>query len=124
MTVLHRAPKILREAESHLANCDAGPPDLLKDLRALARYFEGKRLLTSTQAAELLGVSSPNTIKNWLEGGHFPGAYQTKGGHWRFPLQEILDVKRELQASQNRNQKGELQIPLLEDGEDEAFPVF
>lgn len=35
--------------------------------------------LTSKQAATLLGVSSANTVKNWLEGGWFPGAFQTAG---------------------------------------------
>lgn len=63
-----------------------GQMALAEKLRAaLAAEKPSSHLLTSSEAAELLGVSSTNTIKNWLNGGSFPGAFQTPGGHWRFP---------------------------------------
>lgn len=67
-------------------------------------------LLTSAEAAKLLGLASPNTIENWLAGGHFPGAYQTRGGHWRFPRAEVEAVKRRMEALRERNRKGDLAV--------------
>jgi len=67
--------------------------------------------LTSTQAARVLGVSSPTTVKNWLEGGRFPGALRTPGGHWRFPLSEVLAVR----DAMARRQHGDLTPPEVDD---------
>ncbi|MFM8258855.1 MAG: helix-turn-helix domain-containing protein [Vulcanococcus sp.] len=64
--------------------------------------------LTSQQAATLLGVSSANTVKNWLEGGWFPGAFQTAGGHWRFPLDDVEAVRSRLQGLRDRNSSKDL----------------
>ncbi len=93
----------------------AGRPDLIEQLAALLP----KATLTSTEAAELLGLSSPNTVKNWLAGGHFPGAYQTRGGHWRFPRAEVEAVKQRMVDLRERNHRGDLALP---DTDDEATP--
>jgi excisionase family DNA binding protein len=65
-------------------------------------------MLTSKQAASLLGVASANTVKNWLEGGYFPGAFQTPGGHWRFPREEVEGVKLRLEELGERNRRRDL----------------
>lgn len=85
-------------------------------LRALEGCQAGvPEVLTSRQAADMLGVSSINTVKNWLEGGFFPGAYQTPGGHWRFPKAEVLEAKRRMEALRARNQRGDLALPAEDD---------
>jgi excisionase family DNA binding protein len=73
--------------------------------------------LTSKQAASLLGVASANTVKNWLEGGHFPGAFQTPGGHWRFPRGEVEATKLRMEELRERNRRGDL-IPV--DGDEDS----
>jgi excisionase family DNA binding protein len=64
--------------------------------------------LTTTQVAKILGVSSVNTIKNWLEGGAFPGAYKTPGGHWRFPRHEVQAVSRRMKEIQSSKTTGDI----------------
>lgn len=74
-------------------------------------------MLTSTEVAKMLGVSSPNTVKNWLEGGAFPGATKTLGGHWRFPLKDVEAVKARMEWVREKNARGDLAIPAdLDDG--------
>ena len=85
-------------------------------LRALEGCQAGvPEVLTSRQAADLLGVSSTNTVKNWLEGGYFPGAYRTPGGHWRFPRAEVLETKRRMEALHAKNQRGDFALPDEDD---------
>lgn len=83
---------------------EAGRSDLVDRLVAIATAAP----LTSKQAATLLGVSSANTVKNWLEGGWFPGAYQTAGGHWRFPLEDVEAVRSRLEDLRDRNSRRDL----------------
>jgi excisionase family DNA binding protein len=83
---------------------DAGRIDLVERLMATAQADA----LTSKQAASLLGVASANTVKNWLEGGHFPGAFKTPGGHWRFPRGEVEATKLRMEALRERNRRGDL----------------
>ncbi|GAA0293155.1 excisionase family DNA binding protein [Gracilibacillus halotolerans] len=45
---------------------------------------ENEEFLTSTEAAEIIGVSD-QTIRRWCEKGKYPDAFQTEGGHWRIP---------------------------------------
>ena len=61
--------------------------------------------LTSKQTATLLGVASANTVKNWLEGGWFAGAFQAPGGHWRFPLAGVEAVRLRLAGLRDRNSR-------------------
>ena len=81
--------------------------------------LDPKETLTSSEAARLLGLSSPNTVKNWLAGGYFPGAFQTAGGHWRFPCQEVEAVKRRMEELRDRNRRGDLAPP---DSDDDSSP--
>ncbi len=71
--------------------------------------------LSSGQAAQLLGVSSPNTVKNWLNGGYFPGAFQTVGGHWRFPRHEVQEVKSRMEKLGRQNRQRDLMPPDADD---------
>lgn len=77
-------------------------------------------IITSTEAASLLGVASANTVKNWLEGGYFPGAFQTPGGHWRFPREEVEAAKARMEELRVRNRAGDL-MPVGGD-EDSVYP--
>ena len=97
----------------------SGRADLVKRLRA---NRQKTRDLTSKQAAELLGVSSANTVKNWLKGGHFPGAYKTQGGHWRFPEAGVLATRAAMEALREKNRTGDLAPSDSED--DEAIPLL
>ena len=78
--------------------------------------------LTSKQAATLLGVSSANTVKNWLEGGWFLGAFQTAGGHWRFPLEDVEAVRSRLESLRDRNNRRDL-TPVDCDDESADLPL-
>ena len=101
--------------------------DLMSALLASGREDLVRRLephrpreaLTSGQAAALLGVSSANTVKNWLKGGHFPGAFQTAGGHWRFLRDEVEAVRSRMEALREKNRRGDLTPP---DASDESPP--
>ena len=86
---------------------EAGRSDLVERLVASTQAD----LLSSTQAASLPGVASANTVKNWLEGGHSPGAFQTPGGHWRFPREEVETVKLRMEELRERNRSRDL-IPV------------
>ncbi len=92
----------------------AGRSDLATRLE---QELRAKDTLTSKQAAELLGVSSANTVKNWLKGGHFPGAFRTQGGHWRFLRSDVLAVRERMTELRERNQRQDLAPPDTEDRE-------
>lgn len=94
----------------------AGRGDLVKRLE---RELRAKETLTSTQAADVLGVSSANTVKNWLKGGHFPGAFKTSGGHWRFLRSEVLAVRERMADLRLRNERRDLVPPDSDGGEAE-----
>ena len=108
------SPALLKDVTAALR--DAGRSDLVARLEASAKADT----LTSTQAAALLGVTSANTVKNWLEGGYFPGAFQTPGGHWRFPREEVETVKMRMEDLRGRNRHGDL-MPVSGD-EDSVRP--
>lgn len=95
-----------------------GRQDLIEQFSA----FEPKEFLTSTEAASLLGLSSPNTVKNWLAGGRFPGAYQTAGGHWRFPRHEVEAALRRMEALRDRNRRGDIAPP--DEDDDGPLPLL
>ena len=96
------SPALLSDVTAVLRQ--AGRSDLVDRLVASATAAP----LTSKQAATMLGVSSANTVKNWLEGGWFPGAYQTAGGHWRFPLDDVEAVRSRLESLRDRNNRRDL----------------
>jgi excisionase family DNA binding protein len=95
----------------------AGRTDLVEQLQA---YRPAIEVLTSSQAAALLGVSSPNTVKNWLKGGYFPGAFQTAGGHWRFPRADVESARAQLDEIRDRNRRKDHTPPDL--GDDDSSP--
>jgi excisionase family DNA binding protein len=96
------SPALLNDVTAALR--EAGRSDLVERLAASAQ----SDTLTSTEAAALLGVASANTVKNWLEGGYFPGAFQTPGGHWRFPRDEVEAVKMRIEELRDRNRNRDL----------------
>lgn len=110
------APKTLRKA-SAASNDEA----LAGELDRLATALETTKTLTVSEAAEMLGVSSPNTVKNWLKVGSFPGAFKTPGGHFRFPLDEVLAVKAEMERIRDLNKSGTLAVP--DAGDEPEFPL-
>ncbi len=106
------------EVTSTLAS--AGREDLVMRLE---EAFRAEETLTSKQAADLLGVSSANTVKNWLKGGHFPGAFRTRGGHWRFLRSEVLAVRSRMNELRKNNRRRELAPPDAE-GDEDAPPLL
>jgi excisionase family DNA binding protein len=52
----------------------------------------GRRTLTTSEAAALLGVSVP-TVRAWADSGRVP-CHRTAGGHRRFELEELSDWLR------------------------------
>ena len=77
-----------------------------------SNHLVAKEDLFDTQAAaSYLGVTHQDTIRNWLEGGSFPGAFQSRG-QWFFPAVELNKVKRRLDAVRNSNSRGELPQPV------------
>ena len=61
------------------------------------------KILTSMQAAKILGITSTATIENWLHGGYFPGASRIKEDQWSFKLSEVLAVKEALAEEARKN---------------------
>ena len=94
---------LVQEVISALAR--AGRDDLVARLEKHGRHEE---TLTSGQAAALLGVSSANTVKNWLASGQFPGAFKTAGGHWRFLRSEVEAVKERMEELREKNTREDL----------------
>lgn len=88
-----------------------GYEDLLADLeqaglpRALEFLTNGTMFVG--EAARTLGVVE-NTVKNWIKAGVFPGAYQTKGGHWRLPAQRVLELRDAALAAEEMNRTGKI----------------
>ena len=79
------------------------------------RPLIGRTTITIKEAANLLEVASPDTVKNWLEGGCFPGAYKMPGGHWRFPRHEVLAMKEHMAEVHRRNDRNDMTPPECDD---------
>ena len=94
----------------------AGRRDLVGRLEA----HRPRAALTSGEAATLLGLSSANTVKNWLEAGHFPGAFKTAGGHWRFHQDDVEAMKARMDSLRDRNRRRDLTPP--DSGDDDRPP--
>ena len=107
--------RTLREVLAYLR--DDAPADLKRRLDAMHKRLK-KQWVTSGEAAALLGVSSRNTVKNWLEGGYFPSSRKTEGGHWRFLRSEVLAVRQAMNAvTSGPLAVGALELPEVEDDE-------
>jgi len=57
--------------------------------RRTSRPVRGRRSLTASEAAALIGVSVA-TVRGWADDGRLP-AYRTEGGHRRFELDELRE---------------------------------
>jgi excisionase family DNA binding protein len=94
---------------------EAGRSDLAEEVEAA---FRPNDVLTSSEAADLLGVSSRNTVKNWLKDGKFPGAFQTDGGHWRFPREEVEKTRARMEELYDKNERGDVEPPEVKNPQD------
>jgi hypothetical protein len=65
-----------------------GPP-----CEVIRRPNPGEKDLTTEEVYLLLELKSQETVKNWLQGGYFPGAYVDETGTWRFPLQSVREMR-------------------------------
>lgn len=78
----------------------------------------GDEWVSAPAAAKLLGLSSPNTLKNWVNGGHFPGEVsKTLGKHWRFRKADVFELLHRMKERDARNRRGDLAPPDLGDEE-------
>jgi excisionase family DNA binding protein len=93
----------LAEAAGRAADRCPSERPYLDEIRAM---LSGERLLTVGQVAEILGVSSPTTVRNWLERGQFPGVLVTSGGHRRFRLADVLAVRGRMDLTTAENASG------------------
>lgn len=69
------------------------------------------KVYSAAQAAELLGITSVVTVRRWLEGGHFPGAYKTPEGFWVFPESAVREARRRIQDGRARD----ILAPLIDE---------
>ena len=46
--------------------------------------------------AALFYGKDPRTIREWCKKGYFPGAYRSKGGHWRIPFKMVHRAEERL----------------------------
>ena len=77
--------------------------------------------LTTEETAKLLGITSQETIRNWIETTRFPGSDQTPTG-WRFDFNRVLAVKEALEEIRATNARGNLSVPECDSDED--VPLF
>lgn len=64
---------------------------VLDDLRKLDGVPDGARYLSTSEAADRLGVK-PATVATWASEGRFPGAFKTaegRAGEWRIPASDL-----------------------------------
>ena len=87
--------------------------DLLKKVQEL-RPEVNYDLLTSKEAADLLGITTEQTIKDWLEGEHFPGVLISSDGRKWFPRKEVEKVKLGIELLMKKNYQRDLTVPDLD----------
>jgi len=91
MTLANRSRTVDDELRTALADIRALDPALGNRVATLIDERDRSRdteYLTSTEAAEALGVSR-NTVKKWARLGYLHDAYRTDGGHVRIPRREV-----------------------------------
>jgi excisionase family DNA binding protein len=77
-----------------------------------SRPVRGRRSLTASEAAALIGVSVA-TVRGWADDGRLP-AYRTEGGHRRFELDELREwlTRRGAAAPETRHfARAPLEVP-------------
>lgn len=74
-------------------------------LDAAIDLLRGRRYLSTTDAADRLGVGSINTVKGLIKDGLLPGSFQNERGTWQIPLAAVkrLDEDRQKVARVTRN---------------------
>src|SRR5688572_8881589 len=77
-----------------------------RPLHELQDLIAGRRLLKVGEVAEILGVSSPTTIHNWVKRGVFPSASITVGGHRLFRLADVIALRDEIDRTAAENASG------------------
>ena len=94
MTLANRPRTVDDELRTALDDVRALDPALGDRVATLIEERDRSRdteYLTSTEAAEALGVSR-NTVKKWARLGYLHDAYRTDGGHVRIPRREVNRV--------------------------------
>ena len=80
-------------ARAQHAAHDGNIPAVLKELARAVAAVDADRLLTTTEAAHLLGIRSPNTILAWCRTGYVQGV--KRGGRTLVPLSEVERIRSE-----------------------------
>jgi len=83
----------------------------LREIQESSHLVAKEDLFDTQAAASYLGVTQPETIRNWLEGGRFPGAFQSRG-QWFFPAVELDKIKRRMDEILAFNADGEIPQPV------------
>ena len=96
MTLANRPRTVDDELRTTIEEVRAVNADLGARLATLISERDRARdteYLTSTEAAEALGVSR-NTVKKWTRLGYLHDSYLTDGGHVRIPRREVDRIAR------------------------------
>lgn len=91
-----------------------------RQLARAADVLAADRLVTTGQAATLLGVRSRNTVKNWLERG-FARTRKTPGGQVRLYLSDVLAARGEMEAAAKRRRRNRISIPASKAASSDDF---
>lgn len=74
---------------------------VLEDLRSLDGVEGGGRMMTTSEAAALMGMAR-KTIAAWASGSRFPGATKTsQAGEWRIPSSDVYALMTTGSAEQH-----------------------
>ena len=86
--------RLRKDLQSVIRQAEAGnTTEVVRTAQEALRALDGERLLTTTEAAEALGVRSINTIKLWCRNGFL--ACVQRGNRTMIPLSEIERVRND-----------------------------